>query len=147
VSTELDPVLGNWYRHLDKGQLFSVISVDEESNVIEIQHFDGDVEEVALTEWKEMDLELAEAPEDWSGPVDDVERDDTGYSETDMSADDWAEPLADTPRDRRERWEDTAPEDESNGSGEGRTFEEERSPGLLENSKDFATGSGEDEER
>jgi hypothetical protein len=46
-----------------------------------------------LDDWRELELELIEPPEDWTGPVDDVERDDLGYSETDMSADDWREPL------------------------------------------------------
>jgi len=70
-----------------------VTAFDEEEGTVEIQHFDGDIEEMDLDDWRELDLELIEPPEDWTGPVDDVERDDLGYSETDMSADDWREPL------------------------------------------------------
>jgi len=106
MPTELDPIVGNWYRHLDKGQLFSVVSVDEQNHVIEVQHFDGDIEEIESANWYAMELELSDAPEDWSGPIDNVEHDDTGYSETEMSGDAWREPLEETPRGAIETWED-----------------------------------------
>jgi hypothetical protein len=44
MSNELDPILGNWYQHLDKGGLFRVVAIDEDNAVIEIQNFDGDVD-------------------------------------------------------------------------------------------------------
>ena len=93
MTTKIEPVVSQWYRHLDKGQQFYVTAFDEEEGTVEIQHFDGDVEEMDLDDWRELDLEAIEPPEDWTGPVDDVERDDLGYSETDMSADDWREAL------------------------------------------------------
>lgn len=96
MGNELDPIVGNWYRHLDKGQYFTVVAIDEEDGTVEIQHFDGDLEELDLADWPALDIELAEAPEDWTGPVDDVELDDLPYTETAMSAADWAEPLAET---------------------------------------------------
>lgn len=73
---ELDPIVGNWYARRDKGERFLVNDVNEDDGVIEIQHFDGDVEEIAAVEWRQMDLELAEPPEDWTGAMDNVERDD-----------------------------------------------------------------------
>lgn len=93
MTTTLEPRISQWYRHLDKGQQFYVVAVDEEEGTIEIQHFDGDVEELDFDDWHEMSLEAIEPPEDWTGPVDGVERDDLGYSETDMSEDDWSAPL------------------------------------------------------
>jgi hypothetical protein len=93
MPTENDPMVGNWYRHLDKGQEFQVIVVDETDRVVDIQHFDGDVESLDLDAWYDMDVELIEAPEDWTGPVDDVERDDLGYEETDMEPKEWSEPM------------------------------------------------------
>lgn len=93
MSTENEPNIGHWYRRLDKGQLFQVVAVDEDEATVEIQHFDGDVEELDLDAWYETDLEPIEAPEDWTGPLDDVVRDDLGYTETDMEADDWIAPL------------------------------------------------------
>jgi hypothetical protein len=67
MVNELDPLIGNWYRHLDKGQMFRVVAFDEHDALVELQHFDGDIEEVDLTAWRSMDLEIAEAPEDWTG--------------------------------------------------------------------------------
>lgn len=114
----LDPIVGNWYRHLDKGQMFRVVAFDESEALIEIQHFDGDIEEVILTVWRGMDLEAAEPPEDWTGPMDDIERDDLGYTETAMSGSDWSGPLQETPREQKEAWEDTGSENDTADLGE-----------------------------
>jgi len=87
------PVIAQWYKHLDKGQTFQVVSIDEEEETVELQHFDGDLEEIDLDTWRELEIETIEPPEDWTGPIDDIEHDDLGYTETDMSEDDWARPL------------------------------------------------------
>jgi hypothetical protein len=87
------PVISQWYRHLDKGQQFYVTAIDDAEGTVEIQHFDGDVGEMDFDDWRMLSIEPIEPPEDWTGPVDDVERDDLGYSETDMSEEDWSEPL------------------------------------------------------
>jgi Family of unknown function (DUF6763) len=67
------PAIGEWYR-LHGEQLFEVVAVDEDSRTIEVQYFDGTVEELELDDWREQwksgALEAAEAPEDWSGSVD-----------------------------------------------------------------------------
>ena len=93
MPTSLKPVISQWYRHLDKGQQFYVTALDEKEDTVEIQHFDGDLEEMDLDDWHQLSIEAIEPPEDWTGPVDDVERDDLGYSETDMTQEDWSEPL------------------------------------------------------
>ena len=76
---ELDPVEGSWYHHLDMGQDFMVVDVNEREGTVDIQHFDGDIEELEMEEWEEMDLEEIEPPEDWTGPLDDLESDDLSY--------------------------------------------------------------------
>jgi hypothetical protein len=93
MTTALKPVISQWYRHRDKGQQFYVTALDEESGTVETQHFDGDLEEMDFDDWHQLSIEAIEPPEDWTGPVDDVERDDLGYSETDMTSEDWQEPL------------------------------------------------------
>jgi hypothetical protein len=87
------PVVSQWYRHLDKGHEFQVTAVDEESRTVEVQHFDGDLEEIDLEDWYGLNIEPIETPEDWTGPMDDVERDDLGYTETGMHGEDWERPL------------------------------------------------------
>jgi hypothetical protein len=65
MSHELDPKVGRWYRRLDDEQLFKVVSIDEDDGVVEIKTVDGEIEELDSTEWVELDLEAAEAPEDY----------------------------------------------------------------------------------
>ena len=76
---ELEPIEGNWYQHLDKERDFMVVDVNQREGTVDIQYFDGDIEELEMEEWEEMDLEEIEPPEDWTGPLDDLEADDRGY--------------------------------------------------------------------
>ncbi len=102
------PVVSQWYRHRDKGQRFQVTAIDKTEDMVEIQYFDGDVEEFDRDSWYELDIEPIEPPEDWTGPLDDIEKDDLGYIETDMTGEDWAAPLR----------EEGAPEKEEPGKPE-----------------------------
>lgn len=114
MSTRTLPEVGLWYAHRDKGQLFQVVAVDEEDGVIEIQDFDGDVDEFDLDTWHAMPLVRAEAPEDWTGPVDEVAADDLGYSlEADTGARDWRAPLDELPAQPQEAIEADDGDDES----------------------------------
>lgn len=81
MSHDFEPLVGHWYRHLDKGQEFEVVAFDESQATVEIQYYDGNVEELDLDSWYELDIEAAVAPEDWVGPLDDVEKDDLDYSD------------------------------------------------------------------
>ena len=96
MPTEIDPIVDNWYQHLDKGQRFQVLDYNEDEGLIEIQHFDGDLEEISLEEWYQLDLDTAEAPENWSGPLDIGTKDDFGTEVTDTTASEWSEPLQET---------------------------------------------------
>ena len=82
MINRLRPRVGKWYNHLDKGDLFQVVALDEASGTVEIQDFDGGLDEVDLEEWRQMFIETAAAPEDWSGAVGDLEPDDLGYTDT-----------------------------------------------------------------
>lgn len=81
MSHEFEPLVGHWYRPLEKGQEFKVVAFDESQATVEIQHYDGDVEELDLESWYELEIEPTVAPEDWIGPLDNVEVDDLGYSD------------------------------------------------------------------
>lgn len=63
------PVIGRWYRRTN-GSLFEVVAVDEQDATVELQFFDGTIDEVDLETWPSMLLERVGAPEDWSGSVD-----------------------------------------------------------------------------
>ena len=72
--------VGSWYSSTDGGQ-FKVVAINEDDETIDIQYFNGDIGEVSLDTWYEMELELMAAPEDWSGPFDDLIADDFGDTE------------------------------------------------------------------
>ncbi len=76
MSAKPQPAVGKWYRNNEDGQLFEVVAMDEDDETIEIQYFDGAIEEVDFEEWEQMALTSAAPPEDWSGPFDDLEADD-----------------------------------------------------------------------
>ena len=87
--SDVDPTVGNWYRNLDTGNDFEVVAFDEDAQTIEIQYFDGELEELDLDSWYDLPIEPIEAPEDWSGPFDEMEPDDRGYEdEEEFSAQD-----------------------------------------------------------
>ncbi|MFA7388202.1 MAG: DUF6763 family protein [Thiohalobacteraceae bacterium] len=76
MATEYEPRIGDWYRTIN-GDNFEIVALDPDDSTLEIQYFDGTVEELDLETWYELDLESVEAPEDWSGSMD-IQRDDYG---------------------------------------------------------------------
>ena len=67
--TSPSPVVGEWYRR-PGGALFEVVAIDRDDATVEVQHFDGTLEEFDLESWAEQEFEEAQAPEDWTGSVD-----------------------------------------------------------------------------
>jgi len=65
----LSPEIGRWYCS-PNGMLFEVVAIDDVNDAIELQHFDGTLEETDIDDWLAMDADSAEAPEDWSGSFD-----------------------------------------------------------------------------
>jgi hypothetical protein len=84
MATDADPVLGMWYKHFDKGEKFEVIAVDGDAGLVEIQYYDGDVDEMDFQTWYQLPIEPIEAPEDETAPMDRVDADDLDYSETSL---------------------------------------------------------------
>ncbi|MFO1422853.1 MAG: DUF6763 family protein [Candidatus Competibacteraceae bacterium] len=42
--SDVDPIIGNWYRNQETGNDFEVVALDEDAQTIEIQYFDGELE-------------------------------------------------------------------------------------------------------
>lgn len=63
------PVIGHWFKR-PNGTLFEVVAIDEEGATVEIQLFDGTIDEIEVETWSNMLLTEVAAPEDWSGSVD-----------------------------------------------------------------------------
>jgi hypothetical protein len=86
--SDVDPIIGNWYRNQETGNDFEVVALDEDAQTIEIQYFDGEVEELDLDAWYELPIDPIEAPEDWTGPFDEIEADDLGYEQDALNDED-----------------------------------------------------------
>jgi uncharacterized protein DUF6763 len=73
MTTIPQPTIGDWYRN-PGGMPFEVVAYDDDDGTIEIQYFDGTIEELERedwdAQWKDGTLEAGEAPEDWTGSVD-----------------------------------------------------------------------------
>ncbi len=86
MGRDHNPKPGQWYESLEDEEVFQVLSIDEDSELIELRYEDGDVEEIDYETWQELDLELTEEPEGWSGSDDDEDDEDIDDDEDD---DDW----------------------------------------------------------
>jgi hypothetical protein len=112
MSHELDPKVGRWYRRLDDEQMFKVVSIDEDEGLIEIKTVEGDTEDVDSTEWIELDLEAAEAPEDYVDPDEGSDEDDEDEDDEEEerpargSDDDWDDD------DEDDDWDDDDDDDD-----------------------------------
>ncbi|MDH3621894.1 MAG: hypothetical protein OER91_13440 [Gammaproteobacteria bacterium] len=86
------PVIGQWFSRPD-GTLFEVVALDEDDATVEIQQFDGTIDEVEIERWPELLLTEVSAPDDWSGSVDMDPEDYVGKKDTDMPSG-YHDPLA-----------------------------------------------------
>jgi hypothetical protein len=99
-------LVGQWYLRRDTYEMLQLLDYDEESGTISVQNFDGDLDQFDDESWRALPLEPAEPPEDWTGPLDNVEVEGhdqfvaTGHSEPE-------EPFA----DYREPWENISVEE------------------------------------
>jgi len=94
AMNSVKPIVGQWYRG-GTNELFEVVAIDHEDETIEIQYFDGTVTEIEFDAWNELLrdelLDVADAPEDWSGAVDmEAEDLDREFEDTGRTA--WSNP-------------------------------------------------------
>ncbi len=90
------PLIGHWYRRGER-KLFEVVALDEKDKTIELQHFDGTIEEMDLENWPAPLLDEAGPPEDWSGSVD-VSAEDAPHEDELYHEPTWIDPLAEFDR-------------------------------------------------
>jgi hypothetical protein len=83
----IEPVVGDWYR--SHGQLFEVVAVDDTEGIVEVQHADGDLEEIDLDDWstrcRASSLRTAEQPEDSRLSSDQDDDEDTGVASSSIN--------------------------------------------------------------
>ncbi|MDR2215649.1 MAG: hypothetical protein LBE59_07395 [Nevskiaceae bacterium] len=108
MGRDYEPVKGQWYENLEDDESFRVLSVDEDAELVEIEYLDGDIEELDLDVWHEMDLERIEEPEGWTGSAqdDDDDEDDDDDDDDDEDEDDEDEDDEDEDDDDDDDWDD-----------------------------------------
>ncbi len=90
MGRDYEPVKGQWYENLEDEDSFRVLSVDEDAELVEIEYLDGDLEELDLDTWHELDLERIEQPEGFAGgagAADDEDDDDWDEDDDDEDED------------------------------------------------------------
>ena len=83
--------IGSWFKTIS-GDNFEVVAHDLEEGVVEVQFYDGTVEEYDLDDWEELEVTPIAPPEDWSGSYD-LTRDDYGVDLDQPAGDTHANPL------------------------------------------------------
>jgi hypothetical protein len=87
------PVIGEWFRRTG-GDSFEVVAIDTDDRTIEIQYFDGTIEELEFADWFDEPIEASEPPEDWTGSVDvDAEDTENEYEAEPGGNEKWGDPL------------------------------------------------------
>jgi hypothetical protein len=87
-----DPIIAQWYHYPQKSEKFQVTAIDDHFDTVEVQYFDGNIDEFELAAWYAMEAEPVATPRDWTGPMDNIERDDLTPVGTEMQREDWDAP-------------------------------------------------------
>ena len=104
VGRDYEPVKGQWYENLEEDDSFRVLSVDEDAELVEIEYLDGDIEEMDLDAWHEMDVERITEPEGWAAAGKDEEEKEKALDDDEDEDDDWDD--EDDEDDDEEDWEE-----------------------------------------
>jgi hypothetical protein len=68
--------IGHWFKTVE-GDKLEIVAYDQEEGVIEVQFYDGTIEEYELDDWQELEAVPIAPPEDWAGSYD-LSKDDYG---------------------------------------------------------------------
>ena len=97
MQSYTDLNIGAWYKRPDLKKIFEIVAIDQDEDCIEIQYFDGEIEELDLDTWNELQIISVAAPEDWSGPYEmnkeDLENYDDDLHPNPNPTPDWNSPF------------------------------------------------------
>jgi hypothetical protein len=85
LSRDYEPAKGQWYEDLDREDSFRVLDIDPDEATVRIQWLDGEIEDLDVDQWHELDLDLTTEPEGWV----DEDAADAEDAEDDDEEDDW----------------------------------------------------------
>ncbi|MDH3353722.1 MAG: hypothetical protein OEL79_00750 [Chromatiales bacterium] len=78
--SSIKPELGRWYQDIEN-RYFEVVANDEDTGLIEVQFFDGAVDEIDAEMWQDLEVKASAEPEDVRGALEDLGADDLGDTE------------------------------------------------------------------
>ena len=110
VAREYEPAVGQWYENIDENESFRVLSVDEDAELVELEYLDGDIEEIDLETWHELDLDKIDEPEGWAGSAEDDDEDEEEKDEKADLDETWDE---DEDEDEDDAWDDEEKESDN----------------------------------
>lgn len=94
----VQPNIGNWYKNIEDNSLFEVVASDFKDDYVEVQYFNGEIDEFDYDTWYNLELKNMPEPEDWSGPFE-LTKEDIDYLES-SHPDDWSDPISDLDLDK-----------------------------------------------
>lgn len=80
MSGQVSAEIGRWYRFTNRMNSFEVVAIDFNEQSVEVQCFDGSIEQIEFNLWKATCSTQISPPEDWSGPYA-SERDDQPFND------------------------------------------------------------------
>lgn len=86
MTTPFEPTVGQWYQDDDQ-RFFEVVAWDLDG--IEIQYYDGDVDEFDMDVWYMMNIIPADESNDGSGPFDELDTDEVSHLQNNYSPVSW----------------------------------------------------------
>ena len=89
MAREYEPTAGQWYENIDENESFRVLSVDEDAELVELEYLDGDIEEIDLETWHELDLDKIDEPEGWAGSSEEEEEEEEEEEKDDDLDETW----------------------------------------------------------
>jgi hypothetical protein len=111
VAREYEPAVGQWYENIDENESFRVLSVDEDAELVELEYLDGDIEEIDLETWHELDLDKIDEPEGWAGSKEDDDEEEE--EEEEEAKDDLDETWDDDDEEDDDDWDDEEKESDN----------------------------------
>ena len=64
------PFVGTWYQDHIQDCVFEVVAIDTRKGTVEIQYYDGNIDELEREEWNASSITQIAEPEDWTAPYD-----------------------------------------------------------------------------
>lgn len=82
------PAVGTWYLDANTNQRFEIVAIDEKQKTIEVQYYDGDIDEFDIESWGSLSIVETETPEMAYSGYDGVSifKDDDAFIATDFSS-------------------------------------------------------------